>query len=33
MSDSIVVIRKNGIEDRFDVMPDGTGRHKMGQTV
>jgi len=27
MSDSIVVIRTDGSEDRFDVMPDGTGRH------
>jgi hypothetical protein len=27
MSDSVVVVRKDGTEDRFDVMPDGTGRH------
>jgi len=27
MSESVVVIRADGTEDRFDVMPDGTGRH------
>jgi hypothetical protein len=27
MSESVVVVRKDGTEDRFDVMPDGTGRH------
>lgn len=27
MSESVVVIRRDGSEDRFDVMPDGTGRH------
>jgi hypothetical protein len=27
MSESVVVVRDDGTEDRFDVMPDGTGRH------
>jgi len=27
MGQSVVVIRTDGTEDRFDVMPDNTGRH------
>jgi hypothetical protein len=27
MSESVVVVRPDATEDRFDVMPDGTGRH------